>query len=363
MIGLHAWGGSLERDYGWWYNAEKGAMLVASNMRPYDWWTGFHEHLFTERAPKAPADWKRGVVRPYAQRRMLSFLDWVATKYAVDLSRTFVAGNSMGGSGAIMLALRFPERIAWTMSWVGIHRPLESPTFKASYDESYGRPEWGAMFEDGTPVWDYFDDVKYLQRFPDRDSGLIVFSNGKNDANIGWPPAVAFVRALQETRRPHLFMWGQNSHGERAGMPGGDQRLMPIDIRIDQSLPAFTRGSLDGDPGNGSPDNGDPAGQINAYMLWETKDIVDEDGQWAMTIGLFPNAPKPTATVDVTPRRCQKFKLRPGERVSWTNTSTGGAKIAQSGEATADQWGLVTLADVSTSTGKTRLHIKRLAAR
>ena len=80
LLGLHAWGGTFERDYGWWYNAEKGAILVASNMRPYDWWTGFHERLFTANPPKSPDDWARGVVRPYAQRRLLTFLDWVATR-------------------------------------------------------------------------------------------------------------------------------------------------------------------------------------------------------------------------------------------------------------------------------------------
>ena len=29
--------------YGWWYNAEQGAFLLAPNQDPYDWWTGYHE--------------------------------------------------------------------------------------------------------------------------------------------------------------------------------------------------------------------------------------------------------------------------------------------------------------------------------
>jgi pimeloyl-ACP methyl ester carboxylesterase len=359
MIGLHAWGGSLEHDYGWWFNAEKGAMLVASNLRPYDWWTGFQEHLFTPAAPKTPDAWKRGVVRPYAQRRTLSFLDWVAQNYKVDLTRTFVAGASMGGSGAVMLGLRFPERVAWVMSWVGIHRPRESPTFKASYDEVYGKPEYDVKFEDGTPVWDYFDDVWYVRQHPERDAPFLILSNGKNDVNIGWPQAAAFVKALQDTRQPHMFVWGQNSHNERAGLPGGDQRIMPLDLRVGQSLPAFTHGSLDGNPGAGPPEDGDPAGQINGYMLWETKDIVDEANEWGMTVGLFANAPEQSCTVNLTPRRTQKWKPRPGERVTWTNTSVGGPKIAQSGEATVDQWGLVTIERLMTSKGKTRVRIHR----
>ena len=46
----------------------------------------------------------------------------------------FAAGVSMGGSGALMLALRNPEQIAWAVSWVGVHTPLKSPQFRSSYE-------------------------------------------------------------------------------------------------------------------------------------------------------------------------------------------------------------------------------------
>ncbi|HEY3161687.1 MAG TPA: alpha/beta hydrolase-fold protein, partial [Vicinamibacterales bacterium] len=186
-IHMHAWGGSLNRDYGWWFNAEKGAMLVTANEDPYDWWTGYHELIGTGQPLAAARDWQAGVVRPYTQRRLLSFLDWVATKYDVDLERTFSAGSSMGGSGSLMLAIRFPERIAWAVSWVGVHRPAETPGFKESYETVYGKPEWGVRFEDGTPVWQHYDDVWYLRQHPEKEIGLLVFSNGKNDGGIGWP--------------------------------------------------------------------------------------------------------------------------------------------------------------------------------
>ena len=248
---LHAWGGSLKSELGWWFNAEKGAVLVSSNQEPYDWWTGYHEHR-GRRALKTPADWKAGVIRPYSQKRMLSFVDWLATVMQLDLSRMFVAGVSMGGSGAIMLALRQPSRIAWTVSWVGVHVPRKSPQFVSAYELVYGKPEWKVLFEDGTPVWDYFDDVQYLRRHPDKDVGFITFANGKTDGAIGWAPAVEFFRALQETRQPHMFVWGQLGHGQRAQMPAnGGERIMPLDLRTNQSLPAFTRCSLDDDPGTG----------------------------------------------------------------------------------------------------------------
>ncbi len=358
---LHAWGGYEEDGYGWWFNGSKGSILVASTQSPYDWWTGYHEFLWTSKPLQAPQDWQKGVVHPYTQRRLLSFLDWVGTKWDIDKNRTFVAGSSMGGSGSLMLAIRYPQQIAWAVSWVGVHIPSESPSFKGSYAAVYGEPQWGAKFEDGTPVWDYFNDEWYLRRHPEAEIGFLTFSNGKNDGSIGWGQAVKFLRALQDTKRPHLFVWGQDGHGQRAVMPaGGGENVMPLDLRINQSVPAFTKSSLDSKFGNGDPGDGDPVGQVNAHLVWETDGIVDESDQWSMVVGVGGNAPTDQATVDVTPRRCQNFHPKPGDKFRWTNSSTGlMKKVVQSGEVVADKWGIVTLERVTISKGKNKLTITK----
>ncbi len=357
-IHLHCWGGSLNGGYGWWYNAEKGHILLASNQIPYDWWTGYHE-LYWKGKPTREA-WRKGVVRPYSTRRMLSFLAWMTTQWDIDLTRTHVAGSSMGGSGSPMFAIRYPEHIAWAVGWVGVHNPAKTPQFKGSYARVYGQPEWGVKFEDGTPVWDHYNDAWYLRRHPEAEIGFITFSNGKNDGAIGWPQAIEFLRALQDTRRPHLFVWGLGGHGQRARMPVSlAERVLPIDVRTDQSLPAFTRCSLDDNPGNGTPEDGDPDGQVNSYLSWETKDIVDEPDRWAMTVGLIAKAPQDACTVDVTPRRRQHFQTKPGDRVRWTSTPLAGGQRPQAGEATADRWGIVTLGKVVVGKGKTRLTLSR----
>jgi hypothetical protein len=224
----------------------------------------------------------------------------------------------------------------------------------------YGEPEWGIRFENGTPVWDYFNDVWYLRQYPEKEIGFITFSNGKNDKGIGWSQAVDFYRALQETRRPHLFVWGQGGHGQRARMPrNGGERRMPLDIRTNQSLPAFSHCSLDDNPGNGDPADGVPAGQVNAYLYWDTKDIVDEAKRWEMTVGLIDQSPSDTALVNITPRRCQLFRASPGEQFTWTNVPSGVATARQTGQVRADQWGLVTLEKILVSKGKNRIVITK----
>ncbi len=217
-IHLHAWGGSLMGGYGWWYNAEQGAILLATNQIPYDWWTGYHEAYF-DPGPRRAQDWQRGVVRPYTQRRLLSFLDWTAANFKVDLSRTFTGGASMGGSGATMLAIRYPDRIGWSIGWVGVHRPSQSPTFKSSYVGAYGDPEWGVRFEDGTPVWDYYDDVWYLRQYPSVKRGSSPSRTARTTAASDGPGSRFRCVPSRRPRRPHLFVWGQGGHGQRAVMP------------------------------------------------------------------------------------------------------------------------------------------------
>jgi hypothetical protein len=386
---MHCWGGSLNGGYGWWHNAHRGAVLIAANQIPYDWWTGYHEALGTCKT------WGDGQVRPFTMNRLFAFLDWASTQWQdapekvrkdwpkLDLTRVFTAGISMGGSGAPMYALRYGQRIAWALGWVGVHVPELSPQFKSSYQQVYGPRDSAITMPDGqTSPWDYFDDVAWLRQHPAQETGFIIASNGKNDGAIGWAQALQFARALQETRRPHLFNWGLSGHGTRT-LVGAD---FDQDIRSDQTLPAFTHCSLDEDPGTGTPRskeaieaerqkqteevagggrrevNVDPydgaaQGAYNAWLSWETKDIADQPAVWEMTLCLSPRAPRDSCTVDLTPRRCQRFKPQPGQKLTWTNTSVGEAKIIQSHTVVADQWGLVTLENVVVAKGKNRLRL------
>jgi S-formylglutathione hydrolase FrmB len=354
---LHCWGANLEGGYGWWYNAAQGAILISTNQIPYDWWTGYHEYSGTWKS------WKGGVVRDYTQARLLAFLDWAGTTWKIDRTRVFTAGSSMGGSGSPNLALRRSDQVAWAVSWVGVHSPARSPQFRGSYERVYGPLDWKISYQDGeTPAFDYFDDEKFLRRDPARDVPLLCFSNGKNDGAIGWPQARDFWRALQETRRPHVFVWGQSGHGQRALLPGArpDERELGIDVRVDRTLPAFTRCSLDQDPGDGDPKNGDLEGQSNLYLSWDSGDgsMLDEAGRWSLVLRLGAGAPASACTVDVTPRRCQAFKPGRGARAAWTNFSLADSKDIQKGEVAADPWGLLTVPGVTVSSGGNRLTLR-----
>ena len=346
IISFHGWGGNMQ-GMSWWFNFDAGTIVVTSNQEPYDWWTGYHER--SGLVARSQANWQGGVVRPYTQNRINSFFDYVATRWAIDRSRTILSGVSMGGSGSIMYSLRQADRVAWCNSWVGVHIPAESPTFLSSYVGSYGDLAWNILFEDGvTPAFSWFDDDWYLRHHVSQDTPFLTFSNGKNDTGIGWSQAAKFARALQDTKRPHIFHWGQSGHNQRAICPPDidgvrEQAVNPIDIRTDQSLPAFTRCSLDDDPGNGDPADGAASGQLNAFLFWHTADIVDTPRSWAMTMGVVQSAPAASCTVSLTPRRLQQLVVTPGAMFHWANISLANNAVVQSGTVVADADGLLTI--------------------
>jgi hypothetical protein len=127
----------------------------------------------------------------------------------------------------------------------------------------------------------------------------------------------------------------------------------PRSFARNQSYPAFSNSSIDDDFGTGEMDvieggptrrvlkdgNGASEGGINLGFVW--KDVVDEKKTWSVT--LRNDLAKNEMTMDVTPRRCQIFSPRPGERVTWF-TSDG-----HKGTVTVDRWGLATVTRVKLS--------------
>jgi hypothetical protein len=339
QVALHCWGGSMEDGYGWWYRADEGAMLAATNQVPYDWWAAYHENLSTLRS------FEEGKVRSYSPLRVWAFVEWMRSQWRIDENRIFLAGNSMGGAG-VSNWLRHGERFAYGISWVGVHIPLGTPQFLSSYEQVLGKADWKIPHESGLAAFDEIDGARWLRSNPAAETPFLAYSNGKNDIAIGWAQAVEFTRALQETRRPHIFVWGQEGHGQRAYFPtatgGGDNVKQGLDIRLDRPLPAFTRCSLDDEMGTGEPQNGAPSGQLNLYLRWDPGTIVDAPDRHEVEVYLIPSSPAPEAVTDLTPRRLRAFKPAPGSRVAWTSASRDGKEL-QKGELSVDATGLLTV--------------------
>ncbi|MHC4744753.1 MAG: hypothetical protein ACYS8Z_22800, partial [Planctomycetota bacterium] len=151
-------------------------------------------------------------------------------------------------------------------------------------------------------------------------------------------------------------------------------------IKLHQSLPAFSNCSLDTSPYTDEPKGSyrpgrydedfqkyaDKEGGINLYQRWDPNGLIDEPDEWAVTVWLAApdkqgrfGSPAETATMDITPRRCRRFAAKPGEPFLWANTSNSTGKTVGSGSVAADKWGLVTIPQATVGKAGNRIVIER----
>ena len=319
-------------------------------------WAGRHECLGTFRP------FSEGLVWNYGQRRVLAVTEWAKHKrdFFVDPERVVVWGQSAGW------ALRHGDVYAVVMS--DGHNNL-----KTSREGKKHAWKWGkAKNCYGVVHGDYLDMATWLRKNPAVELPYWVGAPAYGQfphhtlGDFGFKPWQDFVTAMQATRRAFTCVWMSNGPG--LTQPFMDE--MVPKLRLHQTVPAFTHCSLDTRiltdnpkgtyrPGRFDQDfqkSADKLGGINLYQRWDTKTLVDEPERWEMTVFLSKDAPEDRATTDLTPRRCQAFKPKPGDRFTWTSTDQKTGKVAASGTVKADQWGLVTVPGLTI--GKTRHRIR-----
>jgi hypothetical protein len=200
------------------------------------------------------------------------------------------------------------------------------------------------MMPDGkTEFFDYLDLVTFVEN-THRDLPFACFIGGRHGGKLWagyakWGNMVAMVKALTENHHGFGFGWDNGGHGSaRKQFKLLKKYYPPERFALDLSYPAFGNSSIDDDTGPDGPEEG----YVNAGFVWT--DPVDEADRWECTIS---NAEaKGDMKTDVTPRRCQNFKPKPGEELTW-NTSTGG-----SGTVKADEYGLVTVSKIGIPHGE-----------
>ncbi len=347
QLALHAWGGHLDCTT-YWYDIHPSTIRVASANAPVqDWWYGYREKYGITQKPG-----KNEVVQNYTEKRILHFIDWVKTRWNIDESLVFAEGSSMGGTGAMHLGMKHGERIAYINSWVGIGSWRYSDYFRNGESNKWGLKEELSNYN-GIKFDDWMDLSWWLRNNFSRETPFLSFANGKNDGGIGWEQAVRTLEALIETKRPFAFSWGMAGHGQRAMF-----MMDPEMMRTDRSLPAFSNCSLDNDPGTATrlkeskpftashgqkfqdTYDGDSEGQINAYLRWKV--LMDTAERYEIQLTLSSDAPENTCTVDMTPRRLQKFLIQTAQTIGWQNRDKNG-KAIQEGAGSPDKFNLLTL--------------------
>jgi len=283
----------------------------------------------------------------FSERYMSFMIHWTMGKYQIDRSR--ISG------GLLHFGLRHPE----------IFTRMSFGSYTAGYDLRIapGGPSMprilgpqGIKTARGEDAWKMYSVAEYVHAHPERDIPFLLCvsgtgKDGGHTSEFGWQDDPRGWRGLLDARQPFVASW--STHPPRELTAAFEK------MRWDVALPAFSRGSLDNNPGNGNPADGDYYGCINGWLLWDDQAAVDEAGRWEMAVWLIPSCPEDRCTVDVTPRRCRNFKPKPGQTLAWTQIAADGAELGK-GTVAADRWGLVTLKQVPVTKAPSRL---RIAAR
>lgn len=345
---LHGWGGASYKD-------PLGATpyFCALQITPTDfgetWYFGFAaKHDYRAPGPLADDD----VIVNFTEQRLLRMLDDLTRDPAlgarVDLDRVYVWGHSMGGTGALALATRYPEVFAAAYASQPVTHPAENGRWVQDVTPKWGtaaqrlpirlqtpdgRPAALARY-DATPVFEWQHHPAQIKARLADEMAPFGISHGRSDTVLAWAtqgrPAYADFDAGRRA-------WGgqvtdaEHTWAAFAGLPPsleGDRSLAPFQgfkVRRSETVPGLSASS-----GNGTlppPDAPAPAPTYNTNLRWASSwdpwdaPPVDEPARWCMSLRTTDER---TVTVEVTPRRAQRFKAAPGSKWRAVSTPVGG---------------------------------------
>ena len=350
MVTTGTHGGSATEMAGpGWHGARRhvqGALTLGVTEGGF--WQGFHECIGTLRG------YGDGVVHNYPQRRVLAATAWAVAgrDLFVDPERVSIWGQMAHW------ALRHGDVYAAVMSNGYGNLTIGKEAQKHGW--KWGPYPRGSKNWLGVDQWDYMNLPKWIRENPTVELPwwLCWPAYGAYPSHtigdFGFMPWPEMIHAMASTKRAFAANWSTNGPG-----PVGPLRDLVPRIRQHQSLPAFTRCSLDHSPGDGDHADAEKGGGINLYQLWEPETMVDEADRWEITLFLRKDCPRDDCTTDLTPRRCRKFKAEPGQAFAWSSASPEGGDKLQSGAAAADRHGLVTIKGLVVAKAPRRIALRR----
>ncbi|MBI4468485.1 MAG: hypothetical protein HY650_04080, partial [Acidobacteria bacterium] len=324
-----------------------------------------------------------GPIVNYTEERLLRALYDVLRDrfYQVDRQRIYSYGQSMGGSGALSLGIRYPNVFAaihagQPMTNYAADNPNLGGDWLNDYVPKWGRVEAQLPIEnrgvyatdlaryDGMSVWDWQNHQATLARWRAREMAFISIDHGTLDEVIEWETQArpvygqfyaglrAFSGAIVEADHTWLGFAGEGPDAVGDYAPFHD-----FTFRSDETTPALhhASGSLRVPPSG--------AGGYNLNLEWSASwhdfagPPVDTPSRYEIVLRSLEGA----QTVDVTPRRVQRFVIRPGMSFSWLNTRLSDDQVIQGGTISADADGLITLTGLQVGEAGNRLVLQPVA--
>lgn len=357
------------------------------------WYFGFaRDHDYRLGTPIQAGD----VIENYTERRILRIIyDLIRNPPgpSVDSQRIYLFGHSMGGTGALAFAERYPNVFAAIYSG----QPVVQFTATEGYKEDWphhGLIKWGARElnlpvaisapnhwadhlkkYNGTGIYDWenlraaFDPNDKLKRFYE-DMVPFGIDHGTNDDCVIFPtqgqPLYPLLNTSSHTWAgaitdwPHqwsFFGWPLPNLGNVDDVP-----FWNFSVIRDETVPglSLSTGSITSPPTK-------PV-TYNQTILWSSSwnrwdgPPIDLSNEWQMSFCTVKEGSKEcsgnfTAVVDITPRRLQNFQVTPGKSYMWENRRLSDNSLLQSGIVTADANGLLTVKGAKILSNGNRIRI------
>jgi len=290
LIYLHArWYNFLTNEKGTDYPNE--LILSLDDHLPNEivntFWYGYHNNFNFYNPDTIP---KEGTVTDYTIRRIKWTINWVKNNFPVDTNRLYFCGGSMGGSGSILAGLSMYDKIAaiYTINPKFDYSFLYDPNPESLYNTGKLRRTlisrlWGSTdinlpTSEDIPVYSKLNAGFMLKSIKKKSIPFIIAFNGKNDNIVGWAEKIPYYKAVESSKHGGYYFWDQRTHNLNSLKNLGSLQNPEIihKFALNKSYPAFSKCTINNEPGNGISTNGDPVGTINGYLSWKDS-IIDEE--------------------------------------------------------------------------------------
>ncbi|MBL8519022.1 MAG: S9 family peptidase [Betaproteobacteria bacterium] len=178
---------------------ELGMTLIYPNVRGS---TGFGRRF---------TDLDNGRAREDAVRDAAALLDWIKTQKELDAAKVIVTGGSYGGYMSNAIATRHPDRIAASITLVGISHFVSLLERTESYRRDNRRREYGD--ERDPAMREFLDRISPLTNAANIRNPILI-AHGRNDPRVPHTEALQLAEKVRVNRQPVWLIVGENEgHG------------------------------------------------------------------------------------------------------------------------------------------------------
>ena len=268
-----------------------------------DWWWGGINALGEGDPSRA------GTAKQPVENRCIATVEWMIESYPIDTDRVYAVGNSMGGSGALGVAMCRGDIFAAIKANVpaGVRHAADRCCLDSEAPEGFKIPEPPVVLD-------------YSSQIDDWSRGHEVI-----------------YRGMREKKYAFHGFWGEfghaNNNSEIAKYNDLIHSLPVMDIKKSEPYPVFVNASTDGVNPWETPDTPDKSGQVNGFFRWES--ICDSADKLEMKLWLTSpdewetRVELPTESeAELLVRRVSGFKLGGGESFRWSLGEQSGESVA-----------------------------------